>query len=762
MKRTLLHLTCFVFIITNCIAQKSVTKKQEVDYVNPLIGTAATGFAKGLDGGGTMPSVGPPFAMTNFVAQTGENYMSRMNYFYEDSSIIGFLASHQPTVWMGDYGYVSIMPQIGDLKVLPKERALKYNHKNEVSTPYYYSVLLNAANNQQIKAEMASTSRCGIFQFTFPAAQDAHIIIQGINLNPEIKHWANDFSERIKKLKGYVKINQAKNEITGYNPDRQSAQISPDLPNFKGYFVIQFNKSFEEFGTWDGDKVAASSVEQYGTRSGAYISFAASKNEKVQVRIGTSFISIEQARKNMALEIKGKSFKDIVQSTRDVWQKNLSRIKVKGITEDQKHIFYTAMFHTMQFPREMDEYGKYYSAFDDKVHNGISYNDYSLWDTYRALHPLLLFTQPERVDPMITSMLQMYRQGGRLPMWPNPAETNIMIGTHADPVIADAYIKGFRGYNVNLAYEAMMKDAMVPPDNDTILRYADRDLWTGYEAQAGLTYFKKIGYVPVDKTAESVSRTIEYSVDEYAIAQVAKALGKANDYKQLMKLSKNYQNLYDAKTGFMLPRKLNGQWDGKNEKGHWEGFTEGDQWTYAFGAMHDAPGMIEMMGGKEKFATKLDSNFAFKHYRHDNEPGHHYIYLYDYCGQPWKTQELIRKHTSENFRNAPIGINGNEDCGQMAAWYIFGVMGFYPVAPASGEYAIGAPQFPELTLNYKVGGKSRTFHIIAKNISEENKYIQKLTLDGKALTKPFITHQQIVNGHKLIFEMSAKPNYNWK
>jgi predicted alpha-1,2-mannosidase len=762
MKRTLLHLTCFVFIITNCIAQKSVTKKQEVDYVNPLIGTAATGFAKGLDGGGTMPSVGPPFAMTNFVAQTGENYMSRMNYFYEDSSIIGFLASHQPTVWMGDYGYVSIMPQIGDLKVLPKERALKYNHKNEVSTPYYYSVLLNAANNQQIKAEMASTSRCGIFQFTFPAAQDAHIIIQGINLNPEIKHWANDFSERIKKLKGYVKINQAKNEITGYNPDRQSAQISPDLPNFKGYFVIQFNKSFEEFGTWDGDKVAASSVEQYGTRSGAYISFAASKNEKVQVRIGTSFISIEQARKNMALEIKGKSFKDIVHSTRDVWQKNLSRIKVKGITEDQKHIFYTAMFHTMQFPREMDEYGKYYSAFDDKVHNGISYNDYSLWDTYRALHPLLLFTQPERVDPMITSMLQMYRQGGRLPMWPNPAETNIMIGTHADPVIADAYIKGFRGYNVNLAYEAMMKDAMVPPDNDTILRYADRDLWTGYEAQAGLTYFKKIGYVPLDKTAESVSRTIEYSVDDYAIAQVAKALGKANDYKQLMKLSKNYQNLYDAKTGFMLPRKLNGQWDGKNEKGHWEGFTEGDQWTYAFGAMHDAPGMIEMMGGKEKFATKLDSNFAFKHYRHDNEPGHHYIYLYDYCGQPWKTQELIRKHTSENFRNAPIGINGNEDCGQMAAWYIFGVMGFYPVAPASGEYAIGAPQFPELTLNYKVGGKSRTFHIIAKNISEENKYIQKLTLDGKALTKPFITHQQIVNGHKLIFEMSAKPNYNWK
>ena len=239
-------------------------------------------------------------------------------------------------------------------------------------------------------------------------------------------------------------------------------------------------------------------------------------------------------------------------------------------------------------------------------------------------------------------------------------------------------------------------------------------------------------------------------------------MGKANDYKQLMKLSKNYQNLYDAKSGFMLPRKLNGQWDEKNAKGQWEGFTEGDQWTYAFGAMHDAPGMIEMMGGKEKFATKLDSNFAFKHYRHDNEPGHHYIYLYDYCEQPWKTQELVRKHTTENFRNAPIGINGNEDCGQMAAWYIFGVMGFYPVAPASGEYAIGAPQFPELILNYKAEGKPRTFHIIAKNLSEGKKYIQKVTLDGKLLTKPFISHQQIVKGAKLIFEMGANPNYNWK
>ncbi|HTE10959.1 MAG TPA: GH92 family glycosyl hydrolase, partial [Chitinophagaceae bacterium] len=737
-------------------------KKQEVDYVNPLIGTAATGFAKGLDGGGTMPSVGTPFGMTNFVAQTGESKMSRMNYFYEDSSIIGFLASHQPTVWMGDYGYVSVMPQTGDLKVLPKDRALRFSHNNEVAKPYYYSVMLDAANNQQIKAEIAAASRCAILQFSFPASPDAHIIVQGINLNPAIKDWANDYDERIKKLKGYVEINQAKNEITGYNPDRMSAQIGPDLPNFKGYFVIQFSKPFTSFGTWDGDNVTASSVEQYGTRMGAYINFTTHKDEMVQVRIATSFISIEQARKNLDMELKGKDFKALVQSTRAVWQKDLSRMAVNGVTEDQKAIFYTAMFHTMQFPREMSEYGKYYSAFDDKIHTGNSYTDFSLWDTYRALHPLLIFTQPDRISPMVTAMLQMYKEGGRLPMWPNPAETNIMIGTHADEVIADAYVKGFRSYDTKLAYEALLHDAMDPPANDTGLRYGDRDKWTDYEAQAGVTYFKKLGYVPVDKTAESVSRTIEYAVDDYAVAQLAKSLGKLDDYEQLIQLSNNYKNLYDTATGFLLPRKLNGQFDEKNKAGIWEGFTEGDQWTYTFGAMHDVPGMITMMDGNEKFAAKLDENFAGKHYRHDNEPGHHYIYLYDYCGQPWKTQELVRKHTTENFRNQPIGINGNEDCGQMAAWYIFGVMGFYPVTPASGIYAIGAPQFPSLTMNFVAGGIARKFSILAKNLSEENKYIQQVTLDGKKLDKPFISHQQIVNGHQLVFEMGPQPNYNWK
>jgi predicted alpha-1,2-mannosidase len=754
-----------LYTMSRCMAQEHVAIKQEVDYVNTIIGTPFAGFAEGLEGGGTLPCVGRPYAMTNFLAQTGENKMGRTSYVYEDKSIMGFLASHQPTVWMGDYGYVSVMPQVGELKLLPKERALPFDHTDEITKPYFYAVKLNAGNNQQIKAEIAAASRAAIFRFTFPAAEKARIIIQGINLNPELKDDSNDYDERIKNIKGYIKIDKNRKEITGYNPDRVSAQLGPSLPDFKGYFIIQCDKSVESFGTWDNAAIYPSSSEQYGTRMGGYINFKTRRGEQIKIRIASSFISIEQARRNLEKELPGWDFEKLVKITRDIWQQNLSRIKVDGISDDKKSIFYTAMFHTMQFPREFSEDGKYYSGFNDKIHSGISYTDFSLWDTFRALHPLLIFTQPQRVNDMITAMLQMYKEGGRLPMWPNPAETNIMISLHADAVIADAYIKGFRGFDAKLAYEAVMKDATIPPVNDTLLAYGDRDKWTGFEARAGLTAYKKLGYVPFGKTAESVSRTIEYSVDDYAIAQFAKALGKTNDYNRMLKQSNNYKNLFDARSGFFLPKNADGKFhtfNPKDKMGRQDGFTEGDQWTYAFGAMHDAPGMIKLMGGNEKFAAKLDENFLDKHYHHDNEPGHHYIFLYDYCGQPWKTQELVRKHTTENFRNQPLGINGNEDCGQMAAWYIFGVMGFYPVVPGSGMYAIGAPQFPQLTLHYSVNGTPKTLQVTADKISEANKYIQKVSLDGKQLDTPFISHRDIVNGSKLVFEMGPEPNKNFK
>ena len=744
------QITIGVFITINFLIAMSIEAqiKEAVDYVNPLIGTPETGFKEGIDGGGTMPCVGPPFAMTNFVAQTSENKISRMPYVYEDSSILGFMATHQPTVWMGDYGNVSIMPQVGELKLLPKERALSYAHEDEVSKPHYYSVIMNAGD-QKIKGEIAATSRTGFFRFTYPKSDQSHMIIQGINI-----------TENKKPFQGYLKVDVEKGEISGYNPQRMSSHLGPDIPNFKGYFIIQIDRKIKEYGTWNSfrnePQITVSGKEQKGARMGAYISFKTNENEQVKLKIATSFISIEQARINLKNEIPHWNFEKVVNETRAIWQDNLSRIAVKEASEDQKSIFYTALFHTMLFPREFSEYGRYYSPFDDKVHEGESYNDYSLWDTFRALHPLLHFTQPERVNPMIQSLLQMYQEGGWLPKWPNPTYSNIMISTHADAVIADAYIKGFRGYDIDLAYEAIRKDAMHPPYRDTELHWGDRDEGKLYEARGGLTYYHSLGYVPSDKTREAVTRTIEFGIDDYAIAQMALDLGKTEDYSRLMNWSKNYKNLYNKKTGFMNARLFNGDW-AKNTQ---EGFTEGGRWTYLFGAMHDIKGSIALFGGKDAFASKLNENFEGNHYRHDNEPGHHYAYLFNYADQPWKTQELIRKHTSEeNYRNAPLGINGNDDCGQMSAWYVFGVMGFYPMTPGSEIYAIGAPQFPEISLKLKHNNKTTDFTIIAKNLSKENMYVQSLKLDGKRLTKPFITYTQIMNSSTLEFEMGPTPNF---
>ena len=761
LRKIYIYLFLVQFFSVSCYAQQPVKEKQEVDYVNPLIGTPFGGFKDGLEGGGTMPCVGTPFAMTNFVAQTCENRISRMMYVYEDSTILGFIATHQPTVWMGDYGYVSVMPQVGKLKVLPEERALTFSHANEISTPYYYSVVLNPGE-KQIKGEIAAASRCGIFRFTFPQSNESHIIIQGINLKIKNKNRTKEESEKIKLLQGYVKIDKKRGLITGYNPDRMSASIGPRLQNFKGYFIIQFDKPFDDYGTWnDADSTEINPMNQqcYGTRMGAYISFKTKMNELVKVKIATSFISLEQAARNLSIEIPDWNFNKLTKTTRKVWQNNLSRIELSGCTEDQKSIFYTAMFHTMLFPREFSEYGKYYSAFDDKVHQGVSYNDYSLWDTFRALHPLLQLIQPERVSPMVQSLLQMYKEGGWLPKWPNPTYTNIMIGTHADVVIADAYTNGFRNYDKNLAYEAVHKDATVTPIGDTCKKWGDRDPWTSYEARGGLTYYHSLGYVPVDKTNESVSRTIEFGIDDYCVAQMAKETGNTEDYKRFMGYSKNYKNLFNPVTGFFAPRLSNGKWFSDSSAG----FTEGSKWTYLFGALHDPKGMIDLLGGSKSFAFKLTENFEENHYRHDNEPGHHYIYLFDYCGEPWKTQELIRKHTSvENFRNQPVGINGNDDCGQMSAWYIFGVMGFYPVVPASGIYCIGAPQFPKIVLIKSIAGKSHDLEIIANNLSRENKYVQSVTLDGKSIESPFISYNDIINGSKLVFEMGLKPNYKFR
>jgi predicted alpha-1,2-mannosidase len=722
----------------------SALGQEPIDEVNPMIGTTGPSV---YDYGGMIPGVAVPFGMTHWTAMTRENKISACPYNYKDATIRGFLGTHQPAIWMGDYGYVSLMPLAGALSTSGR---LPYRHQDEVSAPNYYAVKMDDAG-RPLKAELTATTRAGFLKFTFPASETSHIVVT---------------AGRSKQFESFIQINAKEREITGHNPDRMSAELGPPLPNFKGYFVIQFSKPFAAYGTWEDALIHPGANQLSGHLMGGYITFPTTQGEVVQVRIGTSFISLEQARENLKREIPDWDFDRVKMEGRRVWNEALGKIKIQGGSRDERFNFYTAMYHTLLFPRIFSEYGRYYSAFDDRVHMGVSYNDYSLWDTFRAEHPLLILTQPERVPDMITALLQMYTEGGWMPKWPNPTYSNIMIGTHADSVIADAYVKGIRGFNLRKAYAATYKDAMTPPDGDTTNRWLDRAPWTAFEARGGLTWYKSLGYVPQDKTDESVSRTLEFAYDDFCVAQLAKAVGRMDDYALLMKRSRNnYKNLYDPVAGFMRPKKSDGTWDEESWASREErkpGFTEGSPWTYLFCEMQDIPGAIALMGGEKKFAARLDENFSGGHYRHDNEPGHHYTYLYDYCGQPWKTQERVRAAMVSNYHNAPDGLNGNDDCGQMSAWYIFSAMGFYPVTPGSTIYALGSPLFERATIILKGGPyKKGPFTVIAKNQSPQNKYIQSATLNKKPLNAPFIRHADIANGSTLVFIMGPRPNKKW-
>lgn len=721
------------------------------DRVNPIIGT--TGPAGVVNYGGVCPWVTPPHGMTDWTPMTQENEISKLPYRHEQRTLVGFMGSHQPTVWMSDYGFITLMPETGAAKIRLKDRGLPMRPGSEISKPFYYSVQLGAPAAAPIHAEMTASARCGIFRLTYPASAPARLLIE---------------MSRVAGYQGWLKVSPDHREIVGYNPDRQNLfrgkPMGPPLKNFKGYFVIQFDRPFASVATWSdvaapGPSSPAPTVQENGTeirgvRVGALVTFPAADVRPLKVRIGSSFISLAQARDNLRREIPDWSFAGVMQRNHRAWNQALDRVEIAGGTPDQQTIFYTAMYHSLLYPRRFDEYGRYYSAFDDRVHHGVSYNDYSMWDTFRALHPLLTLIAPEQVGPMIQSMVQMYEQGGWIPKWPNPSYTNIMIGTPADAIIADAYVKGFRNFDVKQAYAAIRKDGMTPPDGDTHKRWADRAAWTSYEARAGLTYYKQLGYVPVDHTNESVSCTLEYALEDYCIAQVAKGLGKDADAAYFLRRAQNYHNVFNPATGFMAARLSDGTFLPGNAS-RYHAFTEGTAWTYEFCVMQDIPGLIRLMG-RDAFIAKLDQNFADGHYAYDNEPENHYPYLYDWVNQPQKTDRILTDVVEKNYRNTPDGISGNDDCGQMSAWYIFTTLGFYPVTPASGEYAIGRPFFRKATLHLTFP-KVKTFTILAHHLSPENQYVKSVRLDGRPLPGLFLSQADIENGHVLEFDMTAHP-----
>lgn len=714
------------------LESRLIAQDEGASFVDPLIGTqkSAIGY------GGTMPFVTPPFGMTDWTPQTRQNKISVVSYNYNDTTISGFIGTHQPAIWMGDYGYVTLIPQVGKLRTSPESRKLAFSHSSETARPDLYRVTLDAGPDGKIQSEMTATERCGLFRFTFPSTAPARIIIEASRPG----------------IAGSASIDVTAREITGYNPDRMDAHLGPfALPNFKGYFVVQFDQP-------------VTAMKIYGSESdessrGAYAEFK--PGQTIQVRVGTSFISVDQARENLRREIPAWDFDSVRIRLRAQWNEKLSRLQFGGATSQDKKLMYTAVYHVLLYPRVFSEYGRYYSAFDDSIHKGESYTAYSIWDTFRAENSMLTLLAPERIDGMITALLQNYKEGGWMPKWPNPSYTNIMIATHADSLVAEAFRKGFTGFDRDLAWQAVYKDAMTPPDGDTTRRWLDREEHTPYEARAGLTYYKQLGYIPTDKTDEASSRTLEDSYDDWCVAQIAKALGKTEGFAFFLKRSLNERRLFNPALGLMNGKTSDGKWapiGGDRDDNHTRsesGWTEGNAWVYTWSPLHDQGGLIELMGGAEKYDAKLDQHFSGGHNVHSNEPSHHYGYLYDFGGQPWKTQAMVRSIAAKEYDATPGGLDGDDDCGQMSAWLLFTALGFYPVNPASGEYMIGSPMYPEMSLRLANG---KTFRVEATNNSPHNVYIQSATLNGQPLDSPVISWEQILAGGTLHFFMGPEPS----
>jgi predicted alpha-1,2-mannosidase len=711
----------------------SAANRDPLASVNPLIGTQKSRIGYG----GTMPFVSPPFAMTNWTPQTRQNKISVTSYEYDDTTISGFIGTHQPAIWMGDYGYITLMPQTGELRTTPESRRLAFSHTDETAAPDYYAVSLRTAEGTRIHVEMTATERCALFRFRFPGTGVARVLVE--TSRPGVP--------------GFAAVDRETHEITGYNPHRMDSHLGPyKLPNFKGYFVVQFRQIPQKAATYGLEKEDAS------VSRGAFAEFRAGE---VEVRVGTSFLSIDQARANLRQEIADWNFDAVRAKLHSAWAEKLGRLQLEGATNRERVRLYTALYHALLYPRMFSEYGRYYSAFDDRVHTGESYTAFSIWDTFRAENSLLTLFAPERIDGMITALLQNFQEGGWMPKWPNPSYTNIMIGTHADSLVAEAMRKGFHGFDRELAWKAVFKDAMVPPDGDTTRRWLDREEGTPYEARAGLTYYKQLGYIPTDKTDEAASRTLEDSYDDWCVAQIAKTMGREEDYEYFLHRSLNDRNLFNPALGLMNGKTSDGRWaplggsQDTNENRSVAGWTEGDAWVYTWSPLHDQAGLIQLMGGREAYAAKLDAHFSGGHNVHSNEPSHHYAYLYDFAGQPWKTQAKVREIAAAEYGYDAGGLDGDDDCGQMSAWLLFTAMGFYPVNPASGEFMIGSPMYHRMSIRLQSG---KTFRVEAGNVSARNLYVQSATFGGKPLKDPLVTWEQIQSGGTLKFRMGPTPS----
>jgi len=759
MKKLLIGFVLLAFQL-NLMAQKS---DNYIQYVNPLIGTQKMGH--------TFPGATVPFGSVQLSPDTDqqphningkynkEAYKYCAGYNYDDSTIVGFSHTHFSGTGHSDLGDFLIMPTVGELNLEPGAKddpksgfRSKFSHATEVAEPNYYKVLLEDDN---ILAEMTTTTRVGVHQYTFPESENSHIIL-------DLMHGIYNYDD--KNVWTFVRV-EGDRRIVGYRQTNGWARTRTV------YFAMEFSKPFKNYGFknyekqdykgfWRKFDQTKNFPEAAGKQIRAYFDFDTKKDEKIQVKFALSPVSTEGAMNNLRTETPDWDFEKIKKAGQNDWNKELGKIAVTAENKGDLINFYTALYHTFLSPTVyMDADGKY-KGLDQNVHQAkgfTNYTTFSLWDTYRALHPFFNIVQPKRNREMVNSMLAHYDQSVHkmLPVWSHYANENwCMIGYHSVSVISDAIVKGnIEGVDANKALDAMAQTART--------KYYD-----------GLEFYMKLGYVPEDKNSSSVSKTLEYAYDDWAIAQAAQKLNRKDIYDEFIKRSENWKNVYDSSVGFMRPKMSDGKFREKFDalQTHDQGFIEGNAWNYSLYVPHNPDAMIEKMGGKVKFEKYMDELFTMNlpdeffaeteditregiigGYVHGNEPAHHAAYLYNWTNAPHKTQERVRMILKHQYKPTPDGLGGNDDCGQMSAWFLFSTLGFYPVAPASDQYQLGSPAIKTAILKLENG---KTLTIEAKNQSDKNVYVEKVVVNGKTLNRNYLTHSEIMNGGKITFFMS--------
>ncbi|UBM60109.1 GH92 family glycosyl hydrolase [Marinilongibacter aquaticus] len=736
------------------LACSSAKNNQDyTQYVNPLIGTApATTLSAEAHGHGSennaqvIPEVTYPFGMTNWTAQTyADETKCKAPYYYTDSLIQGFRGSH----WLSgscvqDYGSMTIMPISGELKWGAEERASRFSHNEERASAEKYSVHLA---DHDIDVEMTATLRTGLLRVKFNRTGAAHFIVQ----------------PNSDEGQGFVEINAEKNEIVGFNPVHRIYQGWGEEAGFKGYFVAQFSRSFSASGTFSEQSVFENENRVSDKANlGAYLSFDAENGEVVEVRIGTSFTSIEAARKNLEAETADLRFDEAVENLKSEWNRLLGSVEVNGGSEKDKVKFYTAMYHSFLQPRLYTDvegtYPKFGGSGEMGRMEGNYYDDFSMWDTYRASLPLFTLLKPESDADMMKSILLKAEQGGWLPIFPCwNSYTSAMIGDHAVPALADAYGKGLIEIS-DKDYAYLLKNAFELPETEEEYKQG--------KGRRALDSYIEYGYIPLEDEVmdsfhkrEQVSRTLEYAFDDFALAQIAQKKGDEINAEKLRQRALNYRNVFSPADSTVRGKYADGHFTEEYDKLSRQSYiTEGTPYQYTWYVPQDMAGLMQAMGGQEAFNANLDRFHALGQYWHGNEPGHQIPFLYNFSGEPWKTQALVGEIMKNEYDDTVGGLSGNDDAGQMSAWYVFAAMGFYPVTPSVPEYVISGPRFDEVKMHFPNG---KTLQIKAKGVSEGRHYIASMRINGEKVSRNYLKHEELIAGGEIEFEMSKEPNKEW-